>query len=76
MNALATAFISAGIGMGLAAMGTAIGIAWLASKAMEGMARQPEAINGIRTSMILAIAFIEAIALYALVVCLILATKT
>jgi F-type H+-transporting ATPase subunit c len=69
------AFWSAGIGMGLAALGTALGIGWLASKALEGMARQPEATNNIRTSMILAIAFIEAIALYALVVALILATK-
>ena len=61
--------------MGLAAVGTAISIATLAAKAMEGMARQPEATASIRTGMILAIAFIEAIALYALVVCLILATK-
>jgi F-type H+-transporting ATPase subunit c len=62
--------------MGIAAFGTAIGIGWLASKALEGMARQPEASGNLRTSMILAIAFVEAIALYALVVCLILATKT
>ena len=69
------AYLGSGIGMGLAAVGTAIGIAILAAKAMEGMARQPEATASIRTGMILAIAFIEAIALYALVVCLILATK-
>ena len=69
------AFLAAGIGMGIAAFGTAVGIGWLSSKALEGMARQPEASAGIRTSMILAIAFVEAIALYALVVCLILATK-
>jgi F-type H+-transporting ATPase subunit c len=69
------AFLSAGLGMGLAALGTAIGIGMLASKALEGMARQPEAAGDIRTGMILAIAFVEAIALYALVVCLILATK-
>ena len=69
------AFLGAGLGMGLAALGTAIGIGILAAKAMEGMARQPEATASIRTGMILAIAFVEAIALYALVVCLILATK-
>jgi F-type H+-transporting ATPase subunit c len=69
------AFLSAGIGMGIAAFGTALGIGWLSSKALEGMARQPEATANIRTSMILAIAFIEAIALYALVISLILATK-
>ena len=75
MDPKLTAFLAAGIGMGLASIGTALGIGWLASKAMEGMARQPEAAGKIQTAMILAIAFIEAIALYALVVALILATK-
>jgi F-type H+-transporting ATPase subunit c len=75
MDPKLTAFLAAGIGMGLAAIGTALGIGWLASKAMEGMARQPEAAGKIQTAMILAIAFVEAIALYALVVSLILATK-
>ncbi|OGB89753.1 ATP synthase F0 subunit C [candidate division WOR-1 bacterium RIFCSPHIGHO2_01_FULL_53_15] len=70
-----SAFLAAGLGMSIAALGTAIGIGMLASKALEGMARQPEAAGNIRTAMILAIAFVEAIALYALVVCLILATK-
>lgn len=71
----AFAFLGAGLGMGIAALGTAIGIGLLAGKALEGMSRQPEAANNIRTGMILAIAFVEAIALYALVVCLILSTK-
>lgn len=76
MDAQAASFLAAGLGMGLAAIGTAIGIGLLASKALDGMARQPEAAGNIRTSMIIATAFVEAIALYALVVCLILATKT
>jgi len=75
MDPKVASFFSAGIGMGIAALGTAIGIGMLASKALEGMARQPENSSNIRTSMILAIAFVEAISLYALVVCLILATK-
>lgn len=75
MDPKVAAFLTAGFGMAIAACGTAISIGWLSSHAMEGMARQPEASTGIRTSMILAIAFIEAIALYTLVVCLILATK-
>ena len=61
--------------MGLAAAGTGIGVGILAAKALEGMARQPEMASSLRTNMILAIAFVEAIALYALVTCLILATK-
>jgi F-type H+-transporting ATPase subunit c len=47
----------------------------LAAKAMEGIARQPEQAGVIRTSMIIAIAFVEAIALYALVVSLIMVSK-
>ncbi|MBN3033458.1 MAG: F0F1 ATP synthase subunit C [Candidatus Saganbacteria bacterium] len=75
MDPRTAAYLAAGLGMGIAALGTALGVGWLSSKALEGMARQPEATNNIRTSMILAIAFVEAIALYALVVALILATK-
>jgi len=69
------AFLGAGVAIGLAAAGTGIAIGILASKAMEGMARQPEASGKIQTAMIIAIAFVEAICLYALVVSLILATK-
>lgn len=42
-----------------------------ASKAMEAMGRNPEAISKIQTPLVLAIAFTEAIAIYALVVSLI-----
>ncbi len=75
MGQQAAAFIAAGIGIGITAAGTGIGIGLLAAKAMEGMARQPEVAGKLRTSMIIAIAFVEAIALYALVISLILATK-
>jgi len=69
------AYLAGGLSIGLAAIGTGLGIGWLASKAMEATARQPEAAASIRTSMIIAIAFVEAISLYALVVSLILITK-
>ncbi len=49
----------------------AIAIGLLAGKAMEAMGRNPEAASSIQTAMILAIAFCEAIAIYALVVALI-----
>ena len=52
-------------------VGPAIAIGWLASKAMDAIGRNPEAASKIQTSMILAIAFAEAIAIYALVVALI-----
>ena len=69
------AFIGAGLAIGLAALGTGVGIGILGAKSMEGIARQPEAQNSIRINMIIVIAFIEAIALYALVISLILAAK-
>lgn len=49
----------------------ALAIGLLTGKALEAMGRNPEAANEIRTSMILGIAFAEAIAIYSLVVGLI-----
>jgi F-type H+-transporting ATPase subunit c len=59
------------IAIGFGALGPGIGIGLLAGKAMEAIGRNPEAEGKIRTNMILAIAFAEAIAIYALVVALI-----
>ncbi len=69
------AHFAAGIGAGLAVMGGAAGIGRLASSAMEGSARQPQAAGEIRTSMIIAAALIEGVTLFALVVCILLAVK-
>jgi F-type H+-transporting ATPase subunit c len=63
--------LSVALAIGLGALGPGIGIGMLGSKAMEAIGRNPEAEGKIRTSMILAIAFAEAIAIYALVVALI-----
>lgn len=49
----------------------ALAIGLLAGKAMEAIGRNPEASKSIQSAMILAIAFCEAIAIYALVVALI-----
>ena len=57
----------AAIGMGLAVIGAAIGIGWIGAKAMESIARQPEAVGDIRSNMILMAAFIEGAALIALI---------
>lgn len=53
----------------------ASGIARLASAALEGTARQPEAAGDLRTSMIIPAALIEGLGLFALVICLLLALK-
>jgi len=70
------AHLSAGIGAGLAVMGGAAGIGRLAASAMEGSARQPQALGDIRTSMIIAAALIEGATFFGLVVCILLALKT
>lgn len=57
-----------GLTLAIVAFACAVAIGILASKGLEAMGRQPEAATTIRTAMIVAIAFIEAIALYALVV--------
>ncbi len=66
MNSIAAAFAIA-----VGSLGPALGIGKLAAKAMEAIGRNPEAAPQIQTAMILAIAFAEAIAIYALVVALI-----
>ena len=71
MSDEAVKMISAAFTIAVGAIGPAIAIGMLASKAMEAIGRNPEAESKIRTSMILAIAFAEAIAIYALVIALI-----
>lgn len=70
------AFLSAGIGAGLVVIGAGLGIGKLAASAMEGIARQPEAVGDIRTSMIIAAALIEGVALFGLVICILLTLKS
>lgn len=55
------------IGLGLAALGAGLGIGRAVAGAMEAMGRQPEAIGKIQTAMIIGAAFIEALAIYALI---------
>lgn len=62
-------FVGATIALG--AMFPALAIGMIGSKGAEAIGRNPEAASKIQTAMILAIAFAEAIAIYALVVALI-----
>jgi len=66
-----TKLLATGLTIALGGMGPAIAIGMMASKAMEAIGRNPEASSQIQTSLILAIAFAEAIAIYSLVVALI-----
>lgn len=65
-------YLGAALAMGLAASGAALGIGFLVGKTMESMARQPEVAAQLRVTMLIAIAFVEALALYTLVVSLLL----
>ncbi len=71
METEAAKSLAAAIAIGVGSIGPGLGIGMLASKAMESIGRNPEATSKIQTTMILAIAFTEAIAIYALVVALI-----
>ncbi|MCI0341085.1 MAG: ATP synthase F0 subunit C [Planctomycetales bacterium] len=68
-------YLAAGLGAGLALVGAAFGIGRLAAAALEGSARQPEAIGGLRVTMIIAAALIEGLGFFALIVCLLLTFK-
>ncbi len=63
----------AAIGAGLAVIGAGIGIGNIGGKAMEAIARQPEAVGDIRSNMILMAAFIEGAALIAILLSILLA---
>lgn len=67
--------IAAALAIGIATIGPGLGQGNAASKAMEGMARQPEAAGEIRTSMILALAFMEALTIYGLLIAFMLLGK-
>ena len=69
LEAAGLAKFGAGIGAGIAAIGAGMGIGRIGSSAMEASARQPEATGDIRTNMILTAAFVEGVALFAVVVC-------
>jgi F-type H+-transporting ATPase subunit c len=72
MDPAALAYLAAGLGAGIAAIGAGLGIGNLASSSMEGAARQPEAAGDIRGLMIVSAGLIEGVALFALIICLLL----
>ena len=74
MNELASAIailgkaIGAGLCMGIGAIGPAVGEGNAVSHALEGMARQPETANNLRTNMILGCAITETTGIYSLLI--------
>jgi F-type H+-transporting ATPase subunit c len=68
-------YAGAGIGAGLAIIGAGIGIGLIGGKAVEAIARQPEAAGKITTPMLLTAAFVEGVCLIALVVTILVVIK-
>lgn len=72
MDTEAMKLLGTALAIGLGAIGPGIGVGIIGGKAIEALGRNPEAQGTIQTTMILAMAFAEAIAIYALVIALIL----
>lgn len=71
MDAESMKLLATGLTIAIGGFAPSLAIGMLASKAMESIGRNPEAAGKIQVPMLLAIAFAEAIAIYALVVALI-----
>ena len=67
-NSIGLKAIAAGIAVGIAAAGGAVGMGIVAGKSTEGISRQPEAESKIRTTLMLGLVFIETAIIYALLV--------
>jgi F-type H+-transporting ATPase subunit c len=67
--------MGAGIGAGIAAIGAGIGIGNIGKSALESLARQPEVGSDIRLNMIITAAFIEGVAFFAIVICMLIVFK-
>ena len=63
-------FIAAGLSIGIAACGCGIGQGRAAAGALEGISRNPSAYDKIFTPMIIALALIESLSIYALLISL------
>lgn len=67
--------IACGFAIGVAALGTGMGMGNAISAALQGVARNPEASGKIMTLMITGLALIESLAIYALLICFIMVFK-
>ena len=76
MEASALAWLGAGLGAGMVAIGTGLGIGNIGGRAMESIARQPEASGDIRGAMIVSAGLIEGVAFFSLIVTILLVVLT
>jgi F-type H+-transporting ATPase subunit c len=66
------AYIAAGACMGIGTVGPALGLGFIGGRACESIGKKPESAGAITRTMVLALAFVESTAIYALLVSLIL----
>lgn len=66
------AYVAAGVCMGIGTIGPALGQGMIGARACESIGKKPECAGLVRTTMVLALAFVESTAIYALVVSLVL----
>jgi len=71
MDVNSVKILGTAIAIGMGTIMPALAIGWIGSKSVDAIGRNPEAASKVQTMAILAIAFAEAIAIYALVVALI-----
>ena len=72
ISADAMKMLAVGLAIGLGLLGPGMGIGFIGAAAMNAIGRNPEAQGAILTNMILAIAFAEALGIYALIVAILL----
>ena len=72
MDATGLIALAMAIAIGLSAIGAGIGQGIATGRATESMARQPEMAGGIRTTLILGLAFMETLTIYGLLIALML----
>jgi F-type H+-transporting ATPase subunit c len=67
--------LACGFAIGIAALGTGLGMGNAINGALQGVARNPEAGGRIFTMLVLGLALIESLCIYALVICLLMVFK-
>ena len=70
-----TIALAAALVLALTAMATALAQGWTASKAMDAIARQPEAAGSIRGALVISLALMEALTIYGMLVAFMLVGK-
>lgn len=68
-------FLATALAIMIPAVGSAVAQGWATAAAMQGISRQPEAAGDIRTTLLIGLAFMEALTLFAFVLAILIWTK-